>query len=147
MPKAFLQNLNEVVSSAHIALQSMPKNEQELTLKPNGWTKKQILGHLCDSAFNNYHRFVCIQFMSSPFKVSTYQQESWVKIGAYNNRDWNELLQLWYSLNTSIYQILYRVGADSFNLPITGDTSVHNFQELIEDYKAHLVHHLSQLLR
>ncbi|HLG31627.1 MAG TPA: hypothetical protein VI362_01205, partial [Ignavibacteriaceae bacterium] len=46
-------------------------SEEDLRRKPapNKWSKKEILGHLIDSAANNHHRFVRAQFENVPFKV------------------------------------------------------------------------------
>ena len=51
-------------------------SDRELSSRPtsNKWSKKEIFGHLCDSAVNNYQRFICIQFESTPFKVVSYDQ-------------------------------------------------------------------------
>ena len=44
-------------------------SEEELRRKPapNKWSKKELLGHLIDSAANNHHRFIKIQFLPAPF--------------------------------------------------------------------------------
>jgi hypothetical protein len=41
------------------------------------WTRKEILGHLVDSAANNHQRFVRVQ-VENPFLWPGYEQDAWV---------------------------------------------------------------------
>ncbi|WP_252361799.1 hypothetical protein [Paenibacillus terrae] len=43
-------------------------SEHEFNAKPfpEKWSKKEILGHLCDSASNNHRRFIMIKHSRSP---------------------------------------------------------------------------------
>lgn len=49
------------------------------------WGKKEILGHLIDSATNNHHRFVRGQFEEHP-EIS-YDQNNWNKYNYYQQLD------------------------------------------------------------
>jgi len=63
-------------------------SEDELTNKPSAtkWSKKELLGHLVDSAANNHHRFVKAQFQNEPFNMEGYAQNEWVDIQKYNKK-------------------------------------------------------------
>ncbi|MFJ7886947.1 hypothetical protein ACIQYL_02530 [Lysinibacillus xylanilyticus] len=50
---------------------------------PQKWSKKEILGHLCDSAINNLERFIKIQYEKEPLVLTPYDQVHWVKIQDY----------------------------------------------------------------
>jgi len=49
---------------------------------PGRWSKKEILGHLIDSAGNNIQRVVRAQ-IAAPLEFPNYEQESWVSIQSY----------------------------------------------------------------
>jgi hypothetical protein len=61
-------------------------SEEDMAAKlPGKWSKKEILGHLCDSATNNLHRFINVQFEGQPFAIAPYAQNNWVTIQDYQN--------------------------------------------------------------
>ncbi|MFJ8089489.1 hypothetical protein ACIQ7N_14960 [Lysinibacillus sp. NPDC095746] len=70
---------------------------------PQKWSKKEILGHLCDSAINNLDRFIKIQYEKQPFLLTPYDQVHWVKIQGYQELPFDEVMNLWVSLNKKIY--------------------------------------------
>lgn len=121
-------------------------NEEGISQKNNGkWSKKEILGHLCDSAINNIYRFMHLQKPNQVFKVMKYEQENWVKQAAYQDRNWNEICILWYSLNSTILNIIIHLSKQpEFEVNIDGKPNSAQF--LIEDYFAHLNHHTQQIL-
>ncbi|MEJ0080591.1 MAG: hypothetical protein WDM78_06450 [Puia sp.] len=57
---------------------------------PNKWSKKEIIGHLIDSAQINLQRFVRATYTEN-FKV-TYEQMEWVDAQQYVHADIQELL-------------------------------------------------------
>jgi hypothetical protein len=69
---------------------------------PEKWSKKEIIGHLCDSAFTNIRRFVVTQYKENENIV--YDQNAWVKAQNYQNVPTSELINLWKALN---YQIVH----------------------------------------
>jgi hypothetical protein len=56
----------------------------------NKWSKKEILGHLIDSATNNHQRFVRAQFETNPEIV--YDQENWNLFSYYQQMDSRDLI-------------------------------------------------------
>src|SRR5664279_1795855 len=67
------------------------------------WSKKEIIGHLIDSAQINLQRFVRCTYEEN-FKL-TYEQIEWVQAQHYQQADINELLALWRSLNLQIIRV------------------------------------------
>src|ERR1035438_8332991 len=61
---------------------------------PSGWSPKEELGHLLDSAANNHQRIVRAQLEDNP-ATPGYDQSAWVAVHAYQRRDWRELIELW----------------------------------------------------
>ncbi len=123
-------------------------SEDEASKKPapDKWSKKEILGHLIDSAANNHQRFVRMQ-MENSLKLPGYEQEQWVSIQHYNTVSWNELIRLWEAYNLHLLHILWNI--KPAKLPNTATIGNHNemtLEFIIEDYVGHLKHHLNQII-
>ena len=50
--------LARVVDAAEILLRQVSEEESGRPAIPGGWSRKQVLGHLIESASNNHQRFV-----------------------------------------------------------------------------------------
>src|ERR1700733_12614721 len=77
---------------------------------PDKWSKKQIIGHLIDSAQINLQRFVRCTYEEN-FKL-TYEQVEWVNAQHYQDANIKELLGLWNLLNLQIIRVLENYPAD-----------------------------------
>lgn len=122
-------------------------SEEEIVAKPKGkWSKKEILGHLCDSATNNYHRFIRIQFEEQPFVVVPYKQNDWVSIQDYQNIPFDEVIGLWTAINRQIVRVVSNIPEEKLSYTCDiGNNKFFTFSELIQDYLRHLDHHLIQI--
>lgn len=121
-------------------------NEEEVSQKDYcKWSKKEILGHLCDSAINNIYRFMHLQKSDQVFEVVKYEQEIWVEQAAYQDRNWSEICMLWYSLNSTILHICKHLSTQP-ELQVNIDGKLISAQFIIQDYFTHLNHHVQQIL-
>ena len=129
--------------------------EGELTFKrsPEKWSKKEILGHLCDSAVNNLSRFVRAQFETEPFLIVPYAQDDWVRVNCYNDMDTGELLNYWITLNRQIVRVISNIPEAKLavkielgNAAFREDTADKTLLWLIEDYVVHMEYHLKQIV-
>lgn len=120
-------------------------NEAQSSIKPlpNKWSKKEIIGHLIDSAQNNIRRFIVAQYEENP--VIVYKQDNWVSINNYQSHSLNDLIQLWYLLNKQICSILNNSSQEMLQRSSQTD-SLHSIEWLAKDYIKHLKHHLHQIL-
>jgi hypothetical protein len=125
-------------------------SEQEFSAKPlpNKWSRKEVLGHLIDSAHNNLRRFVCGQYEAAPPKI-IYDQDYWVKANHYQQAESKEVIALWKLINSRIATVLETMPINSY--PKECDTgkntvSLHSLEWLAEDYVKHLKHHLNQII-
>ena len=122
---------------------SQRKNSQNRTVK-------QILGHLIDSASNNTHRIVHLQYQSSPLIFPNYatfgNNDRWIAIQDYQNEDWNILIQLWkYSL-MHISHVIKNIKTDKLsNEWISGPGEKVTLKSMIIDFPGHLKLHLSEI--
>lgn len=123
-------------------------NEADVSASPGvgRWSRKEILGHLIDSAANNHQRVVRGQLSSSV--VLGYDQVAWVQANAYRRRVWSELVELWVALNRHLAHAVEGVSAARLGTPCAaGDEEPKPLEWWIRDYVRHLRHHVAQIER
>ncbi|HAD12305.1 MAG TPA: DinB family protein [Saprospirales bacterium] len=120
----------------------------ETGVKPDGkWSKKEILGHLIDSACNNQQKFVRTMEADSPLHFVGYAQDYWVSAQGYQQREWREILLLWEWYNKHIAHIIRIVPERTLSNTISiNGSQPFTLAFIMEDYIEHLKHHLKQIL-
>lgn len=106
------------------------------------WSKKEILGHLCDSAFNNLQRIIRVQYEEIPYII--YNQDEWVKIQNYQNRDIKDVLELWITIHQQFIHLLNIFPESKLDSIIDVGEEV-SAKFIIADYLDHQNHHLGQI--
>ena len=119
--------------------------EEEYCQKPSPakWSKKEILGHLIDSAQSNIRRFVKAQYEDSP--SIRYNQDKWVAINGYQQWNTHDIIELWYALNKQVCYILRNTPEEMYERTVQTE-ALHDIQWLAADYVKHLLHHLHVIL-
>ena len=135
--------LSSVIERHISALRSLSAEEFNFKKSPTKWSKKEILGHLVDSAQNNIRRFIVAQYEDTP-KI-TYNQDSWVSLTGYQQYNLPDLIQLWLLLNKHICQILKNISPEASQRQ-SETSELHTIKWLADDYLRHLKHHLYQIL-
>jgi hypothetical protein len=135
--------LNDIIDKHLSSLQFI--SESDYNFKPSAarWSRKEILGHLVDSAQNNIRRFIVAQYDERPKIV--YKQDKWVAIMNYQQYNLPDLISLWYLLNKHICHIL-KFMPDEMAERESETENVHTIDWLAQDYIKHLLHHLHQVL-
>jgi DinB family protein len=134
----------EALIDQHIAtLRAMLKDKIEYKPSPAKWSKKEILGHMVDSAQNNIRRFIVAQYENNP--TITYRQDDWVAISHYQDYDQDDLVNLWYLLNKHIVVLLKNLSQQALQRNCQTE-ALHTIDWLATDYVRHLRHHLHQVL-
>lgn len=148
-----INRTNQLIREVPPKILAIPENELSFKHSPDKWSKKEILGHLCDSAFNNHSRFVRAQFEQQPFKVSPYAQDDWVKLNNYQNMRAEEVCNLWVTLNKQIIEVIailpeekLGIECDLGNAAFREDEVEKTLLWFIEDYLVHMEYHLRQIL-
>ena len=140
--QAFRSDLDEV----HRALLSVPKDRVDTPWRQGGWTRKQILGHLLDSAANNRQRFVRASTEGS-YRGPKYAQDEWVAAHGYADQPWTLLLNWWEAEHEILMAVVDRFPAHALDVQcVVGDDAPVSLRFLIEDYVAHQRWHLKQIL-
>jgi hypothetical protein len=141
--KAIASKLNQIIEEHLTSLKSISQEELSFKKSPVKWSKKEILGHLVDSAQNNIRRFIVAQYEERPKIV--YNQDKWVAITNYQQYPLTDLIDLWYQLNKHICQVLVSMPVDMSERQVETE-KLHDLRWLAEDYIKHLLHHLHQVL-
>jgi hypothetical protein len=137
----FEADLNEV----HAALLAVPAATADTPWRAGGWTRKQIVGHLLDSAANNRQRFVRAAIDGS-YAGPGYAQDAWVDLQGYKDLDWKTLLDWWQVEHEMLKTLVARIPEDRLSAScVVGDHQPVTLRFLIEDYVAHHKHHLKQI--
>ena len=114
---------------------------------PGKWSSKEILGHLVDSAANNHQRFVRLQ-LAVRIDLPGYDGDEWVRVQRYQERPWQEIIDLWVACNTQLVALIRYVDSSSLrNVWHTPDGKDLDLEFLMKDYVVHLHHHLDQIAR
>ena len=137
--------LLSVVEAASESLRRIGDLEASLRSDPGNWSKKEILGHLLDSAVNNHHRFVRAQ-QGEELTFPAYAQEHWVSSQGYAERPWPELVDLWRLYNRHLAHVISLIPEERLAVMcVIGSDEPVTLSYLVEDYVVHLRHHLHEL--
>lgn len=113
-------------------------------------TIKQILGHLVDSASNNTHRIVHLQYRENPMTFPNYatngNNDRWIAIQDYQHENWANLVQLWKYANLHLIHVIRNVDqAKLDNQWISGEDKLISLRGNIEGYLPHFELHLNEM--
>src|ERR1700722_2068078 len=142
--EALSTRLLGLVDVAEPRLCEVSEPESTEPILTGGWSRKQIIGHLIDSASNNHQRFVRA-LLQDEIHLPTYDQEGNVRVQRYQEMQWGQLVGLWESYNRFLAHVLAGVpNAKLSTLCYIGNNPVMTLEELAEDYVRHMQHHLDQ---
>lgn len=139
--------LQEIVTSFSLKIKAISSGEFNAKPNPVKWSKKEVLGHLIDSAHNNLRRFVVAQYEQEPNIV--YDQDFWVSTNDYQHMKDSDVIELWRLMNERLASILKKIPVENYSRTCnTGklSPSIHTIQWLAADYIKHLKHHLNQII-
>ena len=122
----------------------------------DGWSAKEVVGHLVDSAAHNHLRFVRARWQDD-LVFAGYAQDDWVGAQQYQQAPWPELVTLWRDYNRHLARVMAAVPPDvrhrehaRHNLhevawqPVPADRPA-TLDYFMRDYVGHLRHHLRQI--
>jgi hypothetical protein len=103
--KNTIDELDSLVESFSAKINSIADSDFSAKPMAKKWSKKEVLGHLIDSAQNNLRRFIVGQYESSPAKI-VYEQDFWVSSNGYQKMEKEAVTLLWRLVNQQISQTL-----------------------------------------
>lgn len=143
MTETLAKQLTQIIAHSLEQFESISEEVWNTKPAPEKWSKKEILGHLSDSALNNIHRFVRIQHGDQT--NIWYQQDAWVKTSDYEHQNLESIKSLWQSVNLQIARIWKNTKDTDLQETIPVKDETPTLQFLMEDYIDHLNHHLRQI--
>jgi hypothetical protein len=134
-----------IVNSAEEILQLVSAEESKTPILAGGWSRRQVIGHLIDSASNNHQRFVRASLQTS-LDFPAYDQNGWARVQAPEEADLSLLVGLWANYNRYLAHVIAHLPPAKLEVPIRiGQSEPVTLKFLAEDYLHHMVHHLGQI--
>lgn len=139
-------DLGRAVAQAKPMLEKLTNADTSLRPAPDKWSRKEILGHLMDSASNNHQRFVRAA-LQGELKFPGYDQERLVELQHFHEIDWSFLVDFWAAYNRFLAHVINSLPekAASISCEIGGHAAV-ALAWIAQDYVEHLKHHLNQIV-
>jgi hypothetical protein len=142
---ALSAKLLRVVSAAQEILCRVSAKESSAPVLAGGWTRRQVMGHLIDSASNNHQRFVRASLQDS-LEFPAYDQSGWPRVQAVDQAEWHLLVTLWANYNRFLAHVIAHFPPARLETPVQiGQNAPVTLAFLAEDYLVHMVHHLGQI--
>jgi DinB superfamily len=139
------ESLRALIDQLPARLRALPSNKVENKPAPDSWSGKEELGHLLDSAANNYQRIVRTQVEEHP-AMPSYDGDGWVALQRYQERDWPALISLWVALNEQLLVAMEVASESARTRTLTiGDSAPLTLQFVFDDYVDHMLHHLQHM--
>ncbi|HYE75496.1 MAG TPA: DinB family protein [Blastocatellia bacterium] len=138
--------LRKTVYDASAQFFKMNDDDTSARPEPTKWSRKELLGHLIDSASNNHQRFIRAQQVEELI-TPKYDQEFWVSSQGYAQAQWISLVTLWREYNLHLANVIERIPEEAAqHRLVIGDNAPATLEFVVEDYLSHLKHHLQQIM-
>jgi hypothetical protein len=113
-------------------------------------TIKHIAGHMVDSASNNTHRIIHLQYQKNPLIFPDYanlgNNDRWIAIQNYQDEDWSNLVQLWKYSNLHIVHVMRNINPEKLeNEWISALGQRISLRAMVVDYLRHFRLHCNEI--
>ena len=143
--KDLSRELLRVTDEIEPRLREVSDKDSAKPVLTGGWSRRQVIGHLIDSASNNHQRFVRAM-LADALEFPGYDQAGNVRVQAVQEADWLLLISLWASYNRYLAHVIAQIPEDRSGIICRigkGEPVTLGF--LATDYLAHMLHHLRQI--
>jgi len=142
--------ISTLVSEWELKLSSLPQEVITQRRNSQNRTIRQITGHMVDSASNNTHRAVHLQYQPSPLVFPNYatfgNNDRWIAIQNYQEENWGDLVQLWKFSMLHFCHVIRNVDENKLeNEWIAAPDRKITLEAMIKDFLPHLKLHLSEI--
>ena len=142
-----ISRLNQLITTGEAYLKTTHRQKLAAKPKPTQWSKKEILGHLIDSARYNLRRFTEIHVKSNMYQIVDYEQDELVLVNDYQRAEPKDLTMLWVSLNKQIIHVIKQQNEKTLQIQAKlPNQKTTNLLFLINDYLEHMEHHVKQIV-
>jgi hypothetical protein len=145
MPTELAQWFRAELNAVRAALREVPPELAETPWRAGGWTRKQVVGHMVDSAANNRQRFVRAS-IEGRYAGPKYAQDAWVAAHGYTRQAWETLLRWWEVQHEILASVVDEIAEERLDSGcVVGEDAPVTLRFLIEDYVTHQRWHLAQI--
>ncbi|MBK7233703.1 MAG: DinB family protein [Saprospiraceae bacterium] len=148
MIKESIERLEYLCKTIPTLLLQISETEFSVKTNPLKWSKKEIIGHLIDSATNNHHRIVRGQFEERP-KI-TYDNAVWNSGNHYQQMTAKQIVSFWTAYNNYLSELIKHIPIDKMHNEVEtgeeGDKNILTLENVIIDYIDHMEYHLHQVI-
>jgi hypothetical protein len=139
------EDFRRELNAIETALLEIPEELADTPWRVGGWTRKEVVGHMLDSATNNRQRFVRAA-SDGHFNGPNYGQDAWVAAHGYRNQPWATLLEWWQVEHAILAAVVDCIAEERLSARcVLEDDPPVTLGFLIEDYVRHQHAHLAQL--
>lgn len=142
--------INELANQWNALFKTL--NEEQISEHRNSQHRniKQIVGHMIDSASNNTHRIIHLQYQDSPISFPDYanlgNNERWIAIQNYEDEEWLTLICVWKYVHLHLAHVILQVDYTQLEkLWISALNDKVSLEAMIEDFPKHMELHLAQI--
>ena len=105
---------------------------------------------MVDSATNNTHRIIHLQYQGNPLIFPDYaalgNNDRWIAIQNYQAENWSDLVQLWKYSNRPIIHVINNVNPDKLdNIWLSALDEEVSLRNMINGYLSHFELHLNEI--
>jgi DinB superfamily len=143
--KELSEALLRTIDFAAPKLRAVSDEESLKPALPGGWSRRQLIAHLIDSAANNHIRFVRASLERS-FEIAGYDQNGNLRIQSPQTAPWPLLVDLFVSYNLYLAHVIAHIPPEKLTTRfriVPHEPATLEF--VANDYLRHLNHHLSQI--
>src|SRR5579883_803240 len=136
--KELSEKLLAAIDAAEPRLRKVSESESMKPVLSGGWSRKQVIGHLIDSASNNHQRFVRAALQPS-LDFPDYNQDGNIRVEAVQEMEWALLISLWAAYNRYLAHVIAHLPASKLDTVCriySGEPVTLGF--LATDYLAHM---------
>jgi hypothetical protein len=144
------QELLSLIPEWEVKLLDLPRDIIVERRNSQHRTVKQIVGHMVDSASNNTHRVIHLQYQESPLIFPDYanlgNNDRWIAIQNYQDEDWNNLVQLWKHTNMHFCHVVQNINPEKIdNEWISALNQRITLEAMVADFPRHFRLHLNEI--
>lgn len=127
-------------------------SESTISEKRNNQNRniRMIVGHMVDSASNNQHRMIHMQYQGTPLQFPNYasfgNNDRWIAIQNYEHEHWEDLLNLWkYTILHFIHGVENINESKLENRWDSGTGELITLEEMVLDFPRHFNLHIGEI--
>src|SRR5690349_4498197 len=110
--KRTIEDIKSVLDTMEPSIRAISDVEFSAKPRQDKWSKKEVIGHLIDSAENNLRRFISARSEDRPKII--YEQDFWVSANAYQSATQDDVVTLWRLLNERICAVLATIPPEEY---------------------------------